>query len=492
MKRLEFSDTSKLSDVLKAVRNEVDKEIEVFVFPGSEILRAKANKEVIRLLAASMGKSVVFKGGEAAEVAKEAVGEKENLGFVEGEDVAKEPVTATPEPAAEKKKWFSLPKISFLKGPKWVYALVGFIILLIVGSTALFWLVPSATVTLFTQAQSKEAELTLVASPTALTKDADKGVIPLKTYEVDEEGLFEAKATGEKTVGTPAKGRVRIVNRTDQEKTFFVQSTTLTATGSSVKFKLDNNVTIPAAVPPGEKEEGGDVTASNIGEEGNIPKDTVLKINNVSLVEVYSIALINFTGGTSKKIKVVSTDDQKKAKDELLKKLEEKAKKDLKEKNPGIVIPEGGLESKVTDEVYSKKVDEEAEDFKLSLTVNFVAKTFSEEDLKDLLIKSIEGSLPFGYRVDRGGSQVSSQILEKSGEDLKILGKIKANLLPVVSTEDVRKNITGKNFTATDNYLKSLGGISGFEIKINPSFFRIFGTMPFIGGKIRVELIQKE
>ena len=100
--------------------------------------------------------------------------------------------------------------------------------------------------------------------------------------------------------------------------------------------------------------------------------------------------------------------------------------------------------------------------------------------------------MPFGYQVDREKSQVSSEILEKTGEDLKVLGKIKANLVPVVNTEEVRRNITGKNFTTTENYLKSLGGVSSFEVKMNPSFFQIFKTMPHLGSRIKIEVKQKE
>jgi len=503
MKRLEFGETSKLADVLTAVSGETDKEIEIFVFPGSEILKPRANKEVIGSLAESLGKSVVFKGEEVAQGLKEAAGGKENLGFVEGRDVAERIERPAPEtPTVEKKKRFSFPKIGFLKGPKWLYLVLGIVLVFIVGSTALFWLVPSAVVTLYAQAQSKEAELTLVASPTALSPDVDKGIIPLKTYEVDEEGLFEAKATGEKTVGTPAKGRVSIVNRdTNPEGKKFFAGTVLTpVSGLTIKFSLDQTATISAS-PSGCRDDqapkcestGADVTAQSIGTEGNLPVGTVFQVGSEKdLNKVNAVSVTNFSGGTSKKIKVVSADDQKKAKEELLKKLEEKANKDLKEKNPGIVIPEGGLESNVTDEVYSKKVDEEAEDFKLSVTVNFVAKTFSEEDLKDLLIKSIESSLPYGYQVDRGSSEVTTEILEKTGEDLKVLGKIKAALSPVVSTDEVRKNITGKNFAATDRYLKSLGALAGFEIKIKPSIFRLFGTMPHLASRIKIEVVKKE
>lgn len=499
MKRLEFSDTSKLSDVLAAVRNEVDKEIEVFVFPGSEVLKAKANKGVIQALAGSLGKKVVFKGGETAQGVGEITHEAENLGFVEGKDIAEE--TQPQERAVpEKKKGLSFPKIGFLKGPKWLYAVIGFILIVIVAGISVFWLLPSATVTLYTEAQFKEAELVLVASAAATSPDAEKGTIPLKTLEIDEEDSLEAKATGEKTVGTPAKGRVSIVNRDTAEKKYFAGTVITPVSGPAIKFSLDQTATISAS-PSGCRDDqapqcentGADVTAQSIGTEGNLPAGAVFQVGSEKdLNKVNAVSVSNFSGGTSKKITIVSADDQKKAKEELLKKLETKAKEDLKKKYENIVIPEGGIEGKVTDEVYDKKVEEEAESFRLSLQVKFTAKVFSEEDLKDLLIKSITESLPAGYQIDRGNSVVTSEVLEKTGEDLKVLGKIKAALTPVVSTEEIRKNITGKNFAATNSYLKSLGGVSKFDVVIKPSIFQFFQTMPRLSSRIKIEVAQQK
>ena len=156
------------------------------------------------------------------------------------------------------------------------------------------------------------------------------------------------------------------------------------------------------------------------------------------------------------------------------------------------MIPEGGLEAEIVNETYDKKVGEEAADFRLSLEVKFTAKIFSEDDLKNILIESISDSIPSGFEIDKEGSSVESEILEKGEDDLKVLGKIKANLLPIIDTSDIAKNIAGKDFGATDKYLKSIDAITGFEIKLEPSVMKLFGTMPFVSGRIKVKIIQEE
>ena len=494
MKRLEFNENQKLADVLRAISEELDKEIEIFVQPGSDILKISTNIEVIGSLAESLGKKVVIKG-DFEEVPKEpATKEKgENLGFVEGKDVATQeevPVKKTRLPS-----FLKLPQLRFPKGRKRIYIAAGTLVASVVIMFSVVWFVPKANVTLMAETQFKEAELSLIASSSSEEVDIDKGIIPLKVLETTQEDVLEAKATGTKTVGTQAEGRVKIVNRETSSKKFFAGTKIKTLTGGSLNFTLDNSATVSAA-PLGCTnncpEAAVNVTATAIGEKSNLPAGTKFQVGSVTdTTKVVAESLTNFTGGSSKKLVVVSSEDQKKAKEELLKKLEEAAIEELEKENPGIIVPDGGLEAEVLNEVYSRKVGEEANNFRLSLQVKFTAKVFSEEDLKDLLIDSISSTIPDDFTISRENSSVESEILEGKTDDLKIIGKIKASLIPDLDMNKVKAKIVGKDFSSTDQYLKSLNSISGFEIKISPSLFRLFGVMPFSKNRIEIELVQE-
>ncbi|MDP2720615.1 MAG: hypothetical protein Q8O75_01600 [bacterium] len=506
MKRIEFDENSKLADILNSIKETSEKELEIFVFPGSEALKLSANIDAINHFAEKEDKKVVVKGDFGKEIPKEEVrkevssGKEENLGFVEGADVARGAEAAKSEqPALEKKSKFTLPKIpslGFLKGKKWVYFAAGSGVVLVIVLLGVFWFVPQATVKLITEPQFKEAELTLVASTSADEVDLENGTVPLKILDTTQEDVTEAKSTGTKTVGTQSKGRVKIINRETKDKIFFAGTTIKTLSNPILTFTLDDTATIsasPVACTNDCKETAVNVTAAEIGDAGNLAAGTKFQVGSViDTTKVVAEGLTNFTGGSSKKLTVVSSDDQKKAKDELMKKLETKAKEALEKENTGIVIPEDGLSGEIINEIYSKKVGEEANDFRLSLQVKFTAKSFSEDDLKNLLIKSISQSVPSGYVIDRDSSTVKAEILEQTGESLKVLGKIKASLVPDVDKQKIKKNIAGKDFGATDKYLRSIESISGFEIKITPSVFRVLGFMPFLTSKIKVEIIQKE
>ena len=494
MKRLEFNENQKLADVLRAISEELDKEIEIFVQPGSDILKISTNIEVIGSLAESLGKKVVIKG-DFEDVPKEPVTKEkeENLGFVEGKDVATQeevPVKKTRLPS-----FLKLPPLRFPKGRKRIYILAGALVATVVILFSVVWFVPKASVTLVAETQFKEAELSLIASSSSEEVDIDKGIIPLKVLDNTQEDVLEAKATGTKTVGTAATGRVRIINRTSNPKTFFKGTTIKKLSGEAITFTLENTATISAS-PNGCiddcKETAANVTATKIGEKGNLLAGTKFQVGSVvNTAEVVAEALTNFTGGSSKQLTVVSSEDQKKTKEELLKKLEKAAVEELEKDNPDITVPEGGLEAEVLNEVYSKKAGEEADDFRLSLQIKFTAKVFSEEDLKDVLINSISSTIPDDFTVDRENSSVESEILEGKTDDLKIIGKIKASLVPDLDINKVKAKIVGKDFSGTDQYLKSLNSISGFEIKISPSFFRLLGIMPFSKSRIEIKLTQE-
>lgn len=497
MKILRFDETKNLIDCLESIKNEEDTEIKIFT-AGSDLFKKNLNREIIQILARDSKKTVSFednapKLGEAQpeipEKTKQVGAPKENLGFVEGTDIAAtgekdEEVTTGP------KKGFKLPSFKLPKGKK-LYIIIGACLVVFLMIFLTFVFLPSADVILTTESNYKESEQVLTASNSATSVDASKGIIPLKVLDVSEEDNITANSTGTKTTGTAAKGRVTIVNRdTVNGKTFFQGTTITNLANQALTFSLDNTATISAAPAGGESPVGVNVTANTIGEQSNLSSGTVFKVGDADINLVFAKNDTDFTGGTSKKITVVSGDDQSKAKDTLLKKLEDKAKSDLKSQNPGIIIPDGGLSSTIINETYSKNVGDEAQNFQLSLQVKFTATTFSEDDLRNVLVSSLTSSIPNGYEMDKKNSTVTSEILEKDGANLKISGKIKASLVPSLDQNEIKNRISGKSFANVDSYLRSLDSISSFDIKISPSIFRFFGILPLSKNKIRIEIIQ--
>ncbi len=496
MKEIRVDEAQKLSDILEILKSEGEDEIEI-TNPNAPVFQAGLNREVLITAADSLGKKLKFRETAAAQVEKTPE-VKENLGFVEGKDVAEE---KPPEQAVavEKKKtpFIKIPKI---KGPKWLYAVVVVLLIAVLGAISLLAFLPKATVDLQTTTQFKEAQLAIVASSTAQSADVNKAVVPLKQVEVTEEDSIEESTTGTKETGTPAKGKVSIINHDvtdgfhDGSKTFFAGTVLVPISGGSTQFTLDQAATVlasPAACTDNCEQVSADVTAKVIGEAGNLPADTVFKIGDASVSIVSAKILTNFSGGTSKQIKIVSASDQKKASDDLLKKLSDKAIRDLKSKNPGIIIPDGAIENQILQQTYSSKVGDEAQSFKLTMQVKFVAKVVSEDDLKKVLGKAVLENSTSDFKLDDKNTVVTSQLVEKNGNDLKLLGKIKASLSPNLDEDAIKGKIAGKKFSEVEGYLKSLNSVSGFEIKIEPSIFTFLQRLPYFKDKIKIQISQK-
>ena len=506
MKQLRFEEKDKLADILKAVQDTPEEELEI-IFVGSGLDQATLDNKVIATTAEKLGKKITFREKDLPTPSVPTNFAQDDHGFVEGRDVAEENKSALPTKpeetvpvaaSAKKQNFISKLKI-LLKGPKWLYFLAAGVLFFVIGGGFAFWLLPSATVTIFTKAQFQEAEFPLKASESIENVDKEAGLVPLKILEDTVEDSIEVQTTGSTTVGTPAKGRVTIVNKDTNDKTFFKGAVLTTISGPKIEFTLDEVVNIAASPdgcgPPSPtpcEEVGADVTAKAIGEPGNLKSGTVFKVGDADLLAVSAANPTNFTGGTSKKITVVSANDQKKAKEDLLKKMQDTSRKDLETENPQIIIPEDGFQSEIVKEEYSHKVGEEATTLRLSMETKFSAKSFSRNDLQDILLSEITGNIPSDFVVDENNIFVTSEILDEKDGEYNIVGKIKAALLPNLKEDEVKSNIAGKDFGSADKYLKGLNSVSGFEVKIKPTPFKIFGILPMLKSKISLEIKPEE
>ncbi len=512
MKEIRVEETQKLSDILETIKAESETQIEI-TNSQAPVFQIGLNKAVLIAAADSFGKKVTFKEAGAAPtpnavgaaaVGVAAVVAGANHGFVEGQDVAQVPPVDTPAQGPEhalevpkKKKSF----LSFfkLKGPKWLYLVGVLVLFFVVGGFLLVTFLPSATVELQTTQQLKETQVTVVASATATSVDEKTSTVPLKQLETTAEDSIEQPATGSKETGTPAKGKVTIINHDvtdgshDGAKTF-VAGTTVSMISGSALFTLDETVSVdasPAACTTNCAQASVDVTSKSIGEAGNVPAETTFKVGDASVSIVSAKALTNFSGGTSKKIKVVSAEDHKKAQDDLLTKMSEEATKQLEDKNPDMIIPEGSIENQILQKTYTKQVNEEAENFKLTMQVKFVASAVEEDDMQEILGKAVLSEASGDFKLEDENTTISAEVLEKTGADLKLLGKIKTALSPNIDENEVKAKLAGKKFSQVEEYLKGLDSVSGFEIRIEPTLFTFLQTFPSVKDKIEVKISQE-
>jgi len=508
MKQIEFETDVSLEQILQNIKEEAEDQLLIKLPSDAVVLKKPYNKKIIEQASVQFGKSITISIPDTTPSAADELEEKTTQeDFVEGKDVAEQVIkniSHQPISTIVKKVGFlaKAKKIAakrFLKVPLFVWS-AAIVLTFIIFPAILLWFIPSATVNILVENKPIETDAVIIASAQVSEIDAEGNVIPLKTESITKTGLENAKATGKKTVGDPAKGRVRIVNFSLSLNANVKKGTKLTVVEGSaagLQFALESDVFIPVATKSADLkiivgEKGANVTAVKIGEKGNVTAGTKLKVGDYNREFLESVNDVDFSGGNSHEAIVVSEDDQKKLLESLTEKLKNESEEELKAKLGDINIPEGGVETEVIKQTFDKAVGEETKEFSLSLEVKTTAKIFEANDIKEVMKKVLEPSIPEGFVISEEDIEIESEVLEKQSPDsLKILGKIKSVLKPKLDLEKVKHDLARRRFGTGKFYLENLGNVSGSEISVRPGFFKIFGILPPNPARIEVKTVVK-
>lgn len=380
-----------------------------------------------------------------------------------------------------------LPRIPFGLSFLGEFKIIGLSLFLIAGVLggaffAAYWYLPKSEVKIWVQTQPLGKELTVLVSPDQATG---------KVVEAQETVGDKVSATGKKRVGDPAKGKIIVYNKTENEKKFPQGSVLLSPEG--LRFTLDEEIAVAstAAFSTNFSSTGGKVTAVKIGEEGNLSSGTNFSFKDYPTSSYIAKGDGDFSGGTSKEVSVVAKSDQEKLLADLSKKAMDKAKEDLHSRsNAEERFIEETLTSEIKEKKFDKEVGEEAIELNLALTMNFNAVTYNEKEVKERLLGELKTSVPQGYELNEEevNFETLSAVTKKKETTLKIAAK--ANLLPKLNLEEVRSKIVGKDRSVVEQYFRGLGSVSKIEITTRPSFPSFLKTLPHLPQNIKIEVIS--
>lgn len=412
------------------------------------------------------------------------------LGFKKNVDVLEE--VESPEPRAKlpvSLPAFTLPKIPQISIPagKGPLIAIGIGILLVIG--LLYWLVPHANVTVLTLPKSLTASETITIDPTATTVDAENKIIPGVSQEKSVSGTKTIPVTGKKNIGDPAKGSVTIYNKTTDSKTFAKGSV---LTSRSLQFTLDADVQVASASESvGSITFGkatGTITASQIGTDSNLPAGTEFQFKDYDASVASAINDSALAGGTSKSVTVVSRADEDAFVKAVSADLVDKAKQDLSGSVTGSQkLIDETITTSVTQKTFNQELDQEATQLSGNATLTVSGTSYNEDDVKTLMKAMITGQIPSGYGLAEGRTKVTLENV-KVGKNGKVTAKatIKTDAIPTLDTADIRNHLAGKTITAAQDYLKSLTGVAGVEVRFGLTFSK--SRLPINAGNITVSV----
>lgn len=327
---------------------------------------------------------------------------------------------------------------------------------------------------------SKDIEITLDTN--ASETDVEKLLIAADTITKKAAGESSIATTGIKIVGENAKGLVAVYNKTDGTKTF--GAGTQLNFGDLV-FSLDNDITIASA----SGSQGGTdygkvettVTASQIGAESNLKKDSELSIASFA-TSSYNAFVIqeDFTGGSSREVRVVAQKDLDEILNDLRDELLEQVNEEFKNEsgNGTYILPSKSIIDETAE--YSSQVEDESESVTLNLEIEVEALTYKGGDLKPVAQEILSKDLPENYELEDADPQILSSPSQTDLDALEaesvvsIDANISAFAVPILSEDEIKQIVAGKPFSQAEQELTSKEEISAASFKVIPGLLGSF------------------
>lgn len=291
----------------------------------------------------------------------------------------------------------------------------------------------------------------------------------------------EVPTTGSKVIGDPAKGRVKVYNKTSQEKTF-AAGTQIAANG--VTFTIDEDITIasasssnPETITSGSVEVS--VTAVDIGPEGNLDKGTRFTVANFDTSSYEAQNDAAFSGGAQREIQAVSQRDI----DQAVADLTEAGKSQLVEKIEA--TQEEGEYVLFTDEIEtteistSAEVGNEAKFVNVSLTLTGKALRITAEQLQETAQKLLSDQVGENQTLLPESVDLQPQSVAVLTDGYELEAKIIGQGVPQIQASNILDQIQGVYTARAEQLLQEDKRVERAEFIVQPGWTSwIFTRLP--------------
>ena len=391
----------------------------------------------------------------------------------------------------------SKPKKSTVKVPNFVqfrkklflgiFAGLAFVVFLI---WAIFF-APTARVIITAKTEPAPVSLALKLVGSDAT-DLTKSTIQSITKTTEKDLSVDFTATGKEIVGKKATGTMTLSYDYDDQPVPVPAGTVFNS--GDYAFSTDTSVNVPgASVSGGEIIPGSidvAVTAVNIGADYNLnARSYASPITNVS---AYGS---NMSGGESHEAIVVTADDIKKAKEQLLDLSNDDVLEQLTGQfTNGEIVIEESFEADYGEIKSTPALGKEATSGKAVLTtktkfsLTAVAKSELETYLKDAVEKQITDSTR--QRIyDNGIDDVAMSGYDKSDSEMTINVTTTGKIGPNIDQTEVKEQVKGKHYGDVQSLLEGTNGVVNVDVKFSYFWVR---TIPNNVKKITIEFVLED
>jgi len=340
---------------------------------------------------------------------------------------------------------------------------------------------------------SKSTILTL--DPTVASSDLENSVLKASLESKSIQGQDVAQTTGIALVGDKAKGKAKIFNKTKDD--IELKAGTLLSTDKA-EFFTDEGIKVPAAV---EKSGGSGmdygsveiaVTAKDIGVEANINKETRLRVADYFDDKLSAISVDNFSGGSSREVRVVSQTDQDNLLKNLTTKLIGEANKELATESVGGVYLLPTNQSKVLESTFSAKVGDETDSVNLDLKIEVKALKYLAADLKQVAQELLKTDLKANYSFVNENPEIMSDPVKQATNSAtaKLQVQLSAKAMAQLNADQFKQDLAGLPKEEAQDFLSKQSQLKSAKIIFQPMFLSyLFANLPKNPQRIDVAIV---
>ena len=376
---------------------------------------------------------------------------------------------------------------------------IAIILLLLIGSSAFagMYFIPSATIDIKIKTDTL-IKLIEIKSSKDYQLDVQNKLIPAIEVTATETDTLNAKATGKKIDGQKAKGKIKFVNKSDKDiKIKKGDEIKLISTDKeNLKFKSLDETTVskatedleadPVTKTYGQKEI--EVEAIDIGSQYNLKKDQKFELKDYDNDDIVGENQDSFSGGKSEEKTIVAQSDLDDLRKNLEITLKEKVANAVKRKliNSQEIIDQA-LKYEITNASYNKKLDEEAEEVTLSITMTGVTLAFSKTDLDQVVKESAKTVVPESFVIDLENIKYeTAATYDQIAKIVNIQVKLRSSITPNLDKQKIKTDLAGKDLDFAQKYLEGLKNMDEYKIDLVPRLPQFLLKMPLRSENIQV------
>jgi hypothetical protein len=377
-----------------------------------------------------------------------------------------------------------LPSRLAAQAPSRLVLYAGAILVLMVGLVATAVYVPSAKVTLVTEASPFNANIEVSAEP-------NKPPVKVRTATLQKDATVTQKATGVRTIpGAVASGTVTYANNCPTG--FIIPDGQVLVGAAGGMFAQKGAVTIgPKGLVGPPATAAAPIVARSPGVAGNVPGGPAA-LQPAGDAGSCLVAVTSATaGGTDEQKKtVVSTADYDTARAGLESQLRKQAADELgKQVQTGEKLADPAV---ILDSSFkaTKKVDEEAADFQATLSVKVEGAFYVADDVNKAFADAIQKQLPPGQQLTGNRARIDYAVSSTgAGGHLTFKGKASGYQAPRIDLDKVKSQLPGQSTSKVRNDLAKLPGVRSVQIDQSPVKLPI---LPLAGSRIDLQYVVSQ